>query len=113
MEKSLIRELEEIKKTIAEQKQITEQGGVIIVKAIQHIVERIEEVNGTGRRKMKVLIVQPKSMMIEINPKELRSYVVEQLKDGAVLSLTVGVMYEVAEFDEVKIKGVKEENGHR
>lgn len=52
---------------------------------------------------MKVLIVQPKSMMVEINPTDLRKYVMEQIKEGAVLSLPTGVMYEVVEFDTVEI----------
>ena len=53
MEKSLIRELEEIKKTIAEQKQITEQGGMVIVKTLQYIVKRLEEINGITQEEKK------------------------------------------------------------
>lgn len=43
--KSIIKELEEINETIAEQKQITERGGMAIVKALQYIVKRLEETN--------------------------------------------------------------------
>lgn len=113
MGKSLIEELEEIKKTIAEEKQITEQGGVAIVKALQHIVKRLEGISETEKsKKMKVLIVQQKSWAIDINPKELRSFVMEQLKDGTVLSLPVGIAYEVVEFDVVETPKSGGEHGN-
>lgn len=52
---------------------------------------------------MKVLIVQPKSLMVETNPAELRKNIIEQIKDGRVVLLPTTVMYEVVEFDEVEI----------
>ena len=51
--KSLIEELEETNETIAEQKQITEQGGMVIVKTLQYIVKRLEEINGITQEEKK------------------------------------------------------------